>query len=64
LARRWRIRPNIGKLSLRGADLNHAAVTRKLKEWLRLRVLDDLFPLAQGLADKHGLQLRGMFVKS
>jgi predicted metal-dependent hydrolase len=51
-------------LVLSGQDLNHEAVVRKLKEWLRLQVRVSLFPVAQKLADKHHMQLRSLFVKS
>ena len=51
-------------LVLSGQDLNHEAVVRKLKEWLRLQVRVSLFPVAQKLADKHHMQLRSLLVKS
>jgi len=53
-----------GKLLLTSSSLEREALVRKLKEWLRLRVRDSLFPLAERLADKHRLQLRGLLVKS
>jgi predicted metal-dependent hydrolase len=58
------LRSDNEKLILSGPQLGHEAVVRKLKEWLRLRVRDGLFPLAQKLADKHRIQLRGLLVKS
>jgi predicted metal-dependent hydrolase len=53
-----------GELTITGAHFERAAVLGKLKEWLRMRVRETLFPLARGLADKHQLGLRGLLVKS
>lgn len=53
-----------GKLLISGSDLNREAVIRKLKDWLRLKVREDLFPLAEKLAAKHRLTLGGLLVKS
>jgi predicted metal-dependent hydrolase len=39
-------------------------VVRKLKDWLRKKVREVLFPLAQKLAKKHRLNLGGLLVKS
>ena len=58
------LRAEGGKLVLSGMELGHDSAIRKLKEWLRLRVRDGLFPLAQKLADKHRLPVRGLLVKS
>lgn len=58
------LRAEGGKLVLSGTELGQDSAIRKLKEWLRLRVRDSLFPLAQKLADKHRLHLRGLLVKS
>ena len=58
------LRAESGKLLISGSDLNREAVIRKLKDWLRLRVREDLFPLAEKLAAKHRLQLGGLLVKS
>lgn len=52
------------ELILSGTELGREVAIRKLKDWLRLRVRDGLFPLAQRLANKHRLQLRSLLVKS
>ncbi len=44
--------------------LNRADVIRKLKDWLRVKVREGLFPLAEQLAIRHGLELEEMMVKS
>lgn len=44
--------------------MDRSAALRRLNEWLRLRVRDSLFPMAQTLADKHRLPLRCLLVKS
>ncbi len=59
-----RLRAADGALVITGARLERAAVIGKLKAWLRQRVREALFPLAQHLADRHRLELRGLFVKS
>jgi predicted metal-dependent hydrolase len=53
-----------GQITLSGATIDRTAAIRKLNDWLRLRVRDSLFPLAQQLADKHRLPLRLLLVKS
>ena len=53
-----------GNLVLSGTELGRDIVLRKLKEWLRLRVRDGLFPVAQKLAARHRLPMRGLLVKS
>lgn len=53
-----------GGLVVSGPDLNRDAVLRKLKEWLRMKVREGLFPLADRLATKHGFKLGGLLVKS
>ena len=53
-----------GKLVISGAVLERDPVIRKLKDWLRLRVRDGLFPLAEDLATRHRLKLGGLLVKS
>lgn len=58
------LRAENGKLVISGSDLNREAVIRKLKDWLRLKVREDLFPLAEKLAAKHRLTLGGLLVKS
>ena len=37
---------------------------RKLKDWLRVKVREGLFPIAEKLAAKHHLKLGGLLVKS
>ena len=59
-----RLRADDGKLVLSGSDLTREAVIRKLKDWLRLRVRESLFPIAEKLARKHSLNLGGLLVKS
>lgn len=59
-----RFRADNGKLVINGSDLNRDAVIRKLKDWLRLKVHEGLFPLAEKLAAKHRLKLGGLLVKS
>jgi predicted metal-dependent hydrolase len=59
-----RLRTDHGKLIISGSDLNRDAVVRKLKDWLRLKVREGLFPLAGKLAAKHRLKLGGLLVKS
>ena len=51
------------KLVISGSDMNRDAVIRKLKDWLRLKVREGLFPLAEKLAVKHRLNLGGLLVK-
>jgi len=58
------LRAESGKLFITGAVLERDAVIRKLKDWLRLRVRDGLFPLAERIATKHRLKLGGLLVKS
>jgi predicted metal-dependent hydrolase len=53
-----------GRLVVTGAVLEREAVIRKLKDWLRLRVRDGLFPVAESLAGRHRLKLGRLLVKS
>ncbi len=53
-----------GELTISGSRLDRSDIVAKLKEWLRRRVRDGLFPLARNLADRNRLELRGLFVKS
>lgn len=46
------------------ATFDRPAVIAKLKEWLRLTVREELFPLVRQLAGKNGFDLRGLLVKS
>lgn len=59
-----RLREVNGDLVLTGRAFERTAVLAKLKHWLRLRVRENLFHLAQGLADRHRLRLNGLLVKS
>jgi predicted metal-dependent hydrolase len=59
-----RLRADNGTLIISGPDLNRDTVIRKLKDWLRLKVREGLFPLAKDLATRHRLNLRGLLVKS
>jgi predicted metal-dependent hydrolase len=58
------LRGTNGELTISGACLEREAVIIKLKEWLRQRVRETLFPLARNLAHQHGLELHALFVKS
>ena len=46
------------------AAFNRSAVIAKLKEWLRLTVREELFPLVQQIAGNNGFNLRSLLVKS
>jgi predicted metal-dependent hydrolase len=59
-----RLRVSDRKLRISGTDLDRDAVIRKLKDWLRLKVREGLFPLAERLASRHQLNLGGLLVKS
>jgi len=58
------LRADAGTITMTGGSITRADAVRKLNDWLRLRVRDSLFPLAQSLADKHRLPLRRLLVKS
>jgi predicted metal-dependent hydrolase len=58
------LRVTDGQLGISGSDLNREAVIRKLKSWLRLKVREGLFPLAERLATRHSLKIGGLLVKS
>lgn len=58
------LRAGDGQITLSGATIERTAALRRLNDWLRLRVRDSLFPLAQQLADKHRLPLCRLLVKS
>ena len=58
------LRAENGKLAITGAVLERDAIIRKLKDWLRIRVREELFPLAESIATKHRLKLGGLLVKS
>ena len=53
-----------GTITMTGGAITRDGAVRKLNDWLRLRVRDSLFPLAQALADKHHLPIRHLMVKS
>ena len=59
-----RLRADKGILVVSGSDLKRDAVIGKLKDWLRTKVREGLFPLAEKLAGKHHLKLGGLMVKS
>jgi predicted metal-dependent hydrolase len=59
-----RLRAERGEVTISGAYPSREAVLAKLKEWLRRRVRESLFPLARSLSEKHRLQLGTLFVKS
>lgn len=58
------LRAEDGRLVLSGPDLNRDAVIRKLKDWLRTKVREGLFPIAEKLATKHRLKHGRLLVKS
>lgn len=53
-----------GTITIAGRGFTRDNAIRKLNDWLRLRVRDSLFPLAQSLADKYRLPIRRLMVKS
>lgn len=53
-----------GTIKIIGKSISRDDAVRKLNDWLRLRVRDSLFPLAQSLADKNHLSIRRLMVKS
>lgn len=59
-----RLRTENGKLIISGSGPSREAVIRKLKDWLRVRVREGLFPLTRALAAKYRFNLRGLLVKS
>ena len=58
-----RLRADNGNLFISGSDLTREIVIRKLKDWLRLKVREDLFPLAEKLAAKHHLKIGGLLAR-
>ncbi len=58
------LRTENGKLIIRGSRLSQEPVIRKLKDWLRRRVREGLFPITRTLAAKHHFKLRGLLVKN
>lgn len=58
------LRAENGELIISGSGLSRDAVIRKLKDWLRIRVREGLFPITGTLAAKHRFNLRGLLVKS
>jgi predicted metal-dependent hydrolase len=59
-----RLRANDGSLIINSSDLDRDAVIRKLKDWLRAKVREGLFPSAEKLAAEHRLGLGRLLVKS
>lgn len=59
-----RLRTENGTLLISGSGLSREAVIRKLKDWLRVRVREGLFPITGTLAAKHCFNLHGLLVKS
>jgi predicted metal-dependent hydrolase len=58
------LRVENGEIIISGAAVSREDAVRKLKHWLRLRVREVLFPLAENLATKHRMKLGGLLVKS
>ena len=58
------LRANKGELVITGTAFSRQDVIRKLKDWLRLRVRENLFPIAEKLAASHNFKLGGLLVKS
>jgi predicted metal-dependent hydrolase len=52
------------QLTVSGGCLGQEEIIAKLKEWLRKRVREFLFPLARNLAEKHNLPIRDLLVKN
>ena len=59
-----RLRAGGGLLVVIGSDLYRDKLIRKLKDWLRTKVREGLFPLAEKLASEHRLEFGGLLVKS
>ena len=53
-----------GQLTISSANLPRPEVIAKLKEWLRLRVRECLFPLVTRLSEKHSLPINELLVKN
>jgi predicted metal-dependent hydrolase len=58
------LRTENGKLIISGSGLSQESVIRKLKDWLRGKVREGLFPIMGTLAAKHHFKLSGLLVKS
>ena len=58
------LRAENGELVFRGTEPERRVVIEKLKDWLRGRVRDSLFPQAISLAAKKGMTVGTLFVKS
>lgn len=58
------LRATSNELTITGARLERAAIVGKLREWLRRRVREGLFPLAGDLANKYGLRIHALFVRN
>ena len=58
------LRASDGEIVVSGSAFRRNTVIVKLKEWLRLKVRSDLFPLALQVSKKNGLGIRGLMVKS
>ena len=52
------------ELVMESAQFERATVTLKLKEWLRSKVRDELFPLVRTFAAKSGFEVNDLMVKS
>lgn len=52
------------EITISGPRFNREAVISKLKDWLRVTVREELFPLVRNAATKNGFGLRGILVKS
>jgi predicted metal-dependent hydrolase len=58
------LRADGGSLCISGRELERAAVVAKLKEWLREKMREDVFPLVHSIADECGFSYRAILVKS
>jgi predicted metal-dependent hydrolase len=59
-----RLRAEGEKLIISGSVVSRDAAIRKLNDWLRFKVRESLFPLANDLAKKHSLRLNRLLIKS
>ncbi len=58
------LRESGSRLDITGRNMTREDVLRKLKDWLRLKVREELFPIAEKLATKRRLPVNRLLVKS
>lgn len=59
-----RLREQGAEIVISGAAMTREDVILKLKDWLRLKVREELFPVAKQLASKRSLHVNQLLVKS